>query len=85
MKKNSIIRILVLAVALLMAFMTLVSCSKEGDNYYTEEIAPGFDSADKNTAGGMEGGSADGTVGSLSGDYERKIIRTVTMSCETNM
>ena len=31
----------------------------------------------------MEGGSADGTVGSLSGDYERKIIRTVTMSCET--
>ena len=82
MKKNHTVRILALAVALLLALMTLISCSAS-ENYYTEEIAPGFDSADKNTAGGMEGGSADGTVGSLSGDYERKIIRTVTMSCET--
>ena len=82
MKKNHTVRILALAVALLLALMTLISCDAS-DNYYTEEIAPGIDSADKNTAGGMEGGSADGTVGSLSGDYERKIIRTVTMSCET--
>ena len=81
MKKNSTIRILALAVALLMALMTLVSCSAE-DNY-AESVSPSVDSADRETAGGMEGGSADGTVGSLSGDYERKIIRTVTMSCET--
>lgn len=82
MKKNSIIRILALAVALLMAFMTLVSCDKAGD-HYAENASPSVDSADRENAGGMEGGSTDGTVGSLSGDYERKIIRTVTMSCET--
>ena len=81
MKKNSTIRILALAVALLMALMTLVSCSAE-DNY-AESVSPSVDSADRETAGGMEGGSTDGTVGSLNGDYERKIIRTVTMSCET--
>ena len=82
MKKNSIIRILALAVALLMAFMTLVSCDKAGD-HYAENASPSVDSADRETASGMEGGSTDGTTGSLNGDYERKIIRTVTMSCET--
>ena len=76
------IRILALAVALLMALMTLVSCDAAGDSY-AENVSPSIDAADRNTAGGMEGGSADGTVGSLSGDYDRKIIRTVTMSCET--
>ncbi|MBR6782617.1 MAG: DUF4349 domain-containing protein [Clostridia bacterium] len=82
MKKNSTIRILALAVALLMALMTLVSCDAAGDSY-AENVSPSIDAADRDTAGGMEGGSADGTVGSLSGDYDRKIIRTVTMSCET--
>lgn len=76
------IRILALAVALLMALMTLVSCDAAGDSY-AENVSPSIDAADRDTAGGMEGGSADGTVGSLSGDYDRKIIRTVTMSCET--
>ena len=82
MKKNHAIRALALIAALLVAIMTLASCDA-GENYYTEDMAPGASSSDQNTAGGMEGGSLDGTVGSLSGDYERKIIRTVTMSCET--
>ena len=82
MKKNHAIRALALIAALLVAIMTLASCDA-GENYYTEDMAPGVGSSDQSTAGGMEGGSLDGTVGSLSGDYERKIIRTVTMSCET--
>ena len=82
MKKNHAIRTLALIAALLVAIMTLASCDA-GENYYTEDMAPGVGSSDQNTAGGMEGGSSDGTVGSLNGDYERKIIRTVTMSCET--
>ena len=80
MKKNLTLRILTLAAALLVALMTLASCSADvpmGD------MAPSL-SPDQNTAGGMEGGSSDGTLtGGLNGDYDRKIIRTVTMSCET--
>ena len=76
------IRILALMAALLVAMMTLASCSR-ADNYATEEMAPGVSSSDQSTADGMEGGNASGTVGNLSGSYDRKIIRTVTMSCET--
>ena len=76
------IRILALMAALLVAMMTLASCSR-ADNYATEEMAPGVSSSDQSTADGMEGGNASGTVGNLSGNYDRKIIRTVTMSCET--
>ena len=48
------------------------------------DMVPDLGPADQNTAGGMEGGNADGTLtGGLNGDYDRKIIRTVTMSCET--
>ena len=79
MKKNLTLRILTLAAALLVAVMTLASCSAPAG-----DMAPDLGPADQNTAGGMEGGNADGTLtGGLNGDYDRKIIRTVTMSCET--
>ena len=80
MKKNTFTRALILAAALLVAIMTLVSCSAD----YAENSAPGSSVEVPNKGDGMEGGSADGTVmGGLNGDYDRKIIRTVTMSCET--
>lgn len=79
MKKNLTLRILTLAAALLVALMTLASCSAPAG-----DMVPDLGPADQNTAGGMEGGNADGTLtGGLNGDYDRKIIRTVTMSCET--
>ena len=79
MKKNLTLRILTLAAALLVALVTLASCSASAG-----DMVPDLGPADQNTAGGMEGGSSDGTLtGGLNGDYDRKIIRTVTMSCET--
>ena len=79
MKKHFNIRILTLAVALLVALMTFASCSDPSSG----DMAPNSPSKDS-SAGGMEGGSSDGTLtGGLNGDYDRKIIRTVTMSCET--
>ena len=81
MKKNTFTRALILAAALLVAIMTFASCSASND--YVGDMAP--ESSNGVSKGdGMEGGSADGTVmGGLNGDYDRKIIRTVTMSCET--
>ena len=79
MKKNSILRMLTLIAALLVILTTLMSCdaSSAGD------MAPGSPSLDS-SVGGMEGGSGDGTLaGGQNGEYDRKIIRTVTMSCET--
>ena len=79
MKKNLTFRILTLVAALLVALMTLASCSAPAG-----DMVPDLGPADQNTAGGMEGGNADGTLtGGLNGDYDRKIIRTVTMTCET--
>ena len=79
MKKNSILRMLTLIAALLVILTTLMSCdaSPSGD------MAPGSPTVN-NGVGGMEGGSGDGTLaGGQNGGYDRKIIRTVTMSCET--
>ena len=79
MKKNSILRMLTLIAALLVILTTLMSCdaSSAGD------MAPGSPTVN-NGVGGMEGGSGDGTLaGGQNGEYDRKIIRTVTMSCET--
>lgn len=82
MKKNLALRILTLTAALLLAVATLASCS--ADAGYSDSMVPNMPSMDENTAGGMEGGSSDGTLtGGLNGDYDRKIIRTVTMNCET--
>lgn len=82
MKKNTFTRTLILAAALLVAIMTFASCDASND--YVGDMAPGASVEMPNKGNGMEGGSADGTVmGGLNGDYDRKIIRTVTMSCET--
>ena len=80
MKMNRISRILILTVALLVAIMTLASC----DAGTSMDSTPGMGAPDNNSAGGMEGGKpSDIPAEGLNGDYDRKIIRTVTMSCET--
>ena len=80
MKKNLILRILTLMAALLVAVMTLASCSADSP---VGDMAPGLGPADQNTAGGMEGGDGTSNIGGGQPTDNRKIIRTVTMSCET--
>lgn len=80
MKKNLILRILTLVAALLVAVMTLASCSADSP---VGDMAPGLGPADQNTAGGMEGGDGASNIGGGQPTDNRKIIRTVTMSCET--
>lgn len=78
MKKNLTLRILTLVAALLVALMTLASCSAPAG-----DMVPGLGPADQNTAGGMEGGDGASNIGGGQPTDNRKIIRTVTMSCET--
>ena len=78
MKKNLTLRILTLAAALLVALMTLASCSAPAG-----DMVPDLGPADQNTAGGMEGGDGASNIGGGQPTDNRKIIRTVTMSCET--
>ena len=81
MKMNTFSRILISLAALLVALMTLASC--ESGVGSMDSASPGSPSQD-NFAGGMEGGNpSDIPLEGLNGDYNRKIIRTVTMSCET--
>ena len=80
MKKNLTLRILTLVAALLVALMTLASCSADSP---VGDMAPGLGPADQNTAGGMEGGDGASNIGGGQPTDNRKIIRTVTMSCET--
>ncbi len=80
MKKNLTLRILSLVAALLVAVMTLASCSADVP---AGDMAPNLGPADQNTAGGMEGGDGAGSIGNGQPTDNRKIIRTVTMSCET--
>ena len=79
MKQKFLRRILLLALALMMILASLIAC----DAAPAGGMAPGSSSMDS-SAGGMEGGSLDNALASGSnGEYDRKIIRTVTMSCET--
>lgn len=81
MKKNTFSRILISLAALLVALMTLASCDSGVGSM--DSASPGSPSQD-NFAGGMEGGNpSDIPLEGLNGDYNRKIIRTVTMTCET--
>lgn len=80
MKKNLTLRILTLVAALLVTLMTFASCSADSP---VGDMAPGLGPADQNTAGGMEGGDGAGNIGGGQPTDNRKIIRTVTMSCET--
>jgi hypothetical protein len=81
MKKTGILRALTLAAALLVALMTFVACDAAGNA--PNDMYPSLGPADQNSAGGMEGGgNAGGLVGGPVTD-NRKIIRTVSMTCET--
>jgi hypothetical protein len=79
MKKNLTLRILTLTVALLMAVLALASC----DAGSSLDSAPNMPPADNSTAGGMEGGDGAGSIVNGQPTDNRKIIRTVTMTCET--
>ena len=79
MKKNLTLRILTLTVALLMAVLALASC----DSGASLDSVPSMPPADNSTAGGMEGGDGASNIGGGQPTDNRKIIRTVTMSCET--
>ena len=79
MKKNLTTRILTLTVALLMAVLALASC----DAGSSLDSAPNMPPADNSTADGMEGGDGAGSIVNGQPTDDRKIIRTVTMSCET--
>ena len=85
MKKKAFLRAhraLILALATLTALCLLTACSaSEGNAIPEDHYAPGNSAP---SADGMEGGKTEGSAdGYLSGDYERKIIRTVRMNCET--
>lgn len=81
MKKNLTIttRILALTIALLLSVLALASC----DAGSSLDSAPNMPPADNSTAGGMEGGDGAGSIVNGQPTDDRKIIRTVTMSCET--
>ncbi len=78
--KHSMPRLLALVLAAF-TVLSLVACSSG-----SMASRPSDDLAwDENIAGGMEGGVKDEAAapGQLGANYDRKIIRTVTMSCET--
>lgn len=79
MKKNLTLRILALTIALLLSVLALASC----DAGSSLDSAPNMPPADNSTAGGMEGGDGAGSIVNGQPTDDRKIIRTVTMSCET--
>ncbi len=81
MKKTRTIRALALITALLVVLVTFASCSADvplDDAVSSPSRGESFE------AGGMDGEKpSENLGGSLDGDYERKIIRTVKMTCET--
>lgn len=84
--KKRMIGSAMLTVALVLAVVvTLASCAASSGGA-ANDYAPNYGPSVENdyTADGMEGGnSAGGGNIPTDGDYERKIIRTVTMRCET--
>lgn len=81
MKKN-LTRTLAAVAAALLAMASLASCSASSGDYATSQPPAGNEDY---TAGGTGNSDKplDGMGGTLVGDYERKVIRTVTMDCET--
>ena len=81
MKKNLTIttRILALTIALLLSVLALASC----DAGSSLDSAPNMPPVDNESADGMEGGDGAGSIVNGQPTDDRKIIRTVTMSCET--
>ncbi len=80
MKQKLTLRALTLIVALLVVLSTLASCGADAPH---NDAASSPSKGENYEAGGMEGEKPSENLGSSSGDYERKIIRTVKMSCET--
>ena len=75
MKKNLTLRILALVAALLVAVMTLASCSADSP---VGDMAPGLGPADQNTAGG-EVAAYEQVVVPVLGNKEMSV--TVTVGC----
>ena len=81
MKRTTFLRALILALATLTALCLLTACSASTGEAMPDD-RPAGNSAP--SADGMEGGKTEsGSGGYLDGNYERKIIRTVHMTCET--
>ncbi len=81
MKNSRFMRLITLLTAALLCLGVLAGCAASGNS--VGDMAPGS-SDDKFTAGGTNGApSEEWNPGELGGEYERKIIRTVNMSCET--
>lgn len=79
--KKSILRIFVLTLAAIMTLALLASCGarKEAANdYYVENSMPSVEKGE-----GFDNSSASGSLPSLDGEYERKIIKTANVSAET--
>ena len=83
MKQNKLFRFFAWATALMLLLTALASCSAEAvpDRNNTASSPSKGESFE---AGGMEGDKpSDNLGGTITGDYERKVIRTVKMTCET--
>ncbi len=77
--KNATIRSLAAAVALLLMLSCLFACGAAKDS-----ATPSEDYKDNVSAGGVENKPVEGVGPDVgNGTYDRKIIRTVTMSCES--
>ncbi len=87
MKKSWIVRLTAAVAVVMMLMAVLAACSAGSSN---ESMAIGDAPSMNEAAGGMDAGAADavkpesgGAVGeAVSGEFDRKIIRTVNMSCE---
>ena len=79
MKKRSILQYLIPVAVMLICLLAFASCAAD----VPMDSSPSYDSSlNGGSAGGMEGGNSVSGI-PTDGDYERKIIRTVTMRCET--
>ena len=81
MKQTFTLRALTLRVALLVVLSALASCGADAP---LDDAVSSPSKGESYEAGGVEGDKpAENLGGALTGDYERKIIRTVKMTCET--
>ena len=83
MKQNKFLRFFAWATALLILLTALASCSSNAA-IDRDNIASSPSKGESFEAGGMEGEKpSENLGGTIAGDYERKVIRTVKMTCET--
>lgn len=83
MKQNKFLRFFAWATALLILLTALASCSSNAA-IDRDNMASSPSKGESFEAGGMEGEKpSDNLGGTITGDYERKVIRTVKMTCET--